>query len=226
MSELSRFDFEPKRIECEDDGIIIRDDFGRKVVQVAALEDLEALEQEILLIGSYPDRRPAPETVSGGRVMHAAAPKADRAGVLHDNYAAEVLFNVKRRLVEVHLEMYEHTADVLKQENLAQRITGAIATPRQIGSGRELLLRGLEGLRSLLWHQIRETGPPAQMGAIRQPNSPLRSRLTWIPNQIRVIEPGTPCKGSRCPDRTAQMSLALSAEEVSFNEFCPSVRLA
>ena len=55
MSELSRFDFEPKRIECEDDGIIIRDDFGRKVVQVAALEDLEALEQEILLIGSYPD---------------------------------------------------------------------------------------------------------------------------------------------------------------------------
>ena len=60
--------------------------------------------------------------------MHAAAPKADRAGVLHDNYADEVLFNVKRRLVEVHLEMYEHTADVLKQENLAQRITGAIAT--------------------------------------------------------------------------------------------------
>ena len=34
------------------------------------------------------------ETVSGGKVMYAAASEAGRAGVLHDNYAAEVLFNV------------------------------------------------------------------------------------------------------------------------------------
>ena len=53
MSELSSL---PERVECEEDDIIIRDDFGRKVMQAAALEDLEAPEQEMLLIGSYPDR--------------------------------------------------------------------------------------------------------------------------------------------------------------------------
>ena len=56
MSEVSSFDFEPERIECEDDDTIISDGFGRKVMQAAALEDLEAPEQEMLLIGSYPDR--------------------------------------------------------------------------------------------------------------------------------------------------------------------------
>ena len=104
MSELQSFDFELECFECENDDITFRDDFGSKVMYAAALEDLEAPEQEIMLIGSYHIRKEG---------------KADRAGVLHDPYAAEVMFNVeKRRLVEVYLKRY------------------------QIGSGGELLHRG------------------------------------------------------------------------------------
>ena len=44
------------------------------------------------------------ETLSGGKVIHAAALKADRAGALREDYAAEGLLNVEKcRLVEVHL---------------------------------------------------------------------------------------------------------------------------
>ena len=88
MSELTSSDFEPERFECENDDII-RDGFGRKVMHSAALEDLEPLEQEMLLIKSRHIRKKG---------------KADRAGVLHDLYAAEMMFKIeKRQLVEVYL---------------------------------------------------------------------------------------------------------------------------
>ena len=46
-------------------------------MHAAAVETLEAREQETLFIGSYCNRREG---------------KADRTGVLHDRYAVEVLF--------------------------------------------------------------------------------------------------------------------------------------
>ena len=62
--------------------IIVRDGFRWKVVHAAALENLEALDQEMLLVGSCYIRKEG---------------KVDRAGVLHDLYAAEVMINVEKR---------------------------------------------------------------------------------------------------------------------------------
>lgn len=39
VSGLPSFDFEPERFECENNDIIFRDGFGRKVMYSAALED-------------------------------------------------------------------------------------------------------------------------------------------------------------------------------------------
>ena len=86
---------EPERFECENDDTIIRDGFGRKVMHAAAREESEVPEQEMLLIGSVYVRKEG---------------KADRAGVLHDLCAVEVMFNAeKRRFVEVYLEMCTST---------------------------------------------------------------------------------------------------------------------
>ena len=52
MKELSSSACEHERFECENVNIISRDGSGRKVMHAAALEDLKALEQEMLLTKS------------------------------------------------------------------------------------------------------------------------------------------------------------------------------
>ena len=106
-----------------------------------------------LLIGSYYIRKEG---------------KADRAGVLRDLYAAEVLFNVeKRRLVEMYFDMYEHTADALEQHDLAQRITDVIVTRTRLDLEANNFNTAFSAnvatqasrcalLRSLFRHQIRQ----------------------------------------------------------------------
>ena len=61
------------------------------------------------------------------------------------------------------------------------------------------------------------------MGAVRQPNSPRRNHLNALGFLIKGV---LSLQGFRWSDRTTQMSLALSAEEVSFNKSGPSVGLA
>ena len=78
-------------------------------MHAAALENLKAPEQEILLIGTYCLRKE-------GKLIELVS---STVGWLNDE---------KRRFVDVHLEMSEHTTDVLEQHDLAQRITDAIVT--------------------------------------------------------------------------------------------------
>merc|ERR1719174_1520222 len=55
-------------------------------------------------------------------------PLADRACVLLDLYNSEVWFNVEKcRLLELYLEIYEHTSDPLEKQDLSQRMTDVMA---------------------------------------------------------------------------------------------------
>ena len=119
--------------------------------------------------------------------MQAAVAKADRAGVFHGIHAAEVLppreVRAHRRCAGTGLPRAAHH--------------WRHGHPHQIGSGGDLLHRGLDavagrcsGIRSA------KTGPSAQMGAVSQPNSLRRNRLDSLAFLIQTvfIKLGTPCK--------------------------------
>eukprot|EP00931_Biecheleriopsis_adriatica_P033961 TRINITY_DN19671_c0_g3_i1.p1 TRINITY_DN19671_c0_g3~~TRINITY_DN19671_c0_g3_i1.p1 ORF type:complete len:2698 (-),score=629.15 TRINITY_DN19671_c0_g3_i1:85-8178(-) len=107
-----------------DDSMNITDSFGRKVMHEAALADLEALELDMLRIGSYFIHK---YEATGSEEREVAA--VDRAAVLYDLYAAEVWFNMEKRdLVETYLKIYEETTDLMERQTLSQRITDVMAT--------------------------------------------------------------------------------------------------
>ena len=83
------------------------------------------------------------------------------------------------------------------------------------GSGGAYFTEALMGLRSLLRHQIREDRAVWTDGC-RQATEFTSAKsfgVICILDQKGLIEPDTPYKGCRGSDRTAKMSLALSAEE-------------
>ena len=170
MSELPSFDFEPERFECENDDIIFRDGCGRKVMFAAALQELDA----------------------HWKLLHLAQGRKGRSS-FHDLYAAQVMFNVeKRRLVEVYLERY--TADVLDQDDLAQRITDVIATRTRLDLEANHFTAAFFGLRSLLRHQIR-ADRTVSTGGCRQATkftSAESCGFICTLDQTCLIEPGTP----------------------------------
>ena len=113
--------------------------------------------------------------------------------------------------------MYERTADVLDQHDLAQRITDAIATRTRVDLEANCFIAKF----------IRQASPP---------KGEERTVCTDGSNSPRAGSFGFTCTLDRCTlahppesfrwsDRTAQISLAPSANEVSFNEFCPYVCL-
>ena len=68
----------------------------------------------------------------------------------HRIYGAKVWFNVeKRRLGKVHLEIGEHTADVVQQDCLAQRITDAMVTRIRVDLEADYFTAALMGARPL-----------------------------------------------------------------------------
>lgn len=101
---------------------------GRKIVHAAAVSDLKALENEMLSTGSFFIHQFESATSSSD----VERPVVDRIGVLLDLYNSEVWFNLeKRKLMEVYLEIYEHTADPLEKHDLAQRIVDVmVVRPR------------------------------------------------------------------------------------------------
>jgi hypothetical protein len=82
----------------------VKDAFGVYVVYDAALEDLKAVEAEIVRLAShYIARLESAEAMSGS---------IDRASVLLDALESEVLFcEAKRKVLDVYLEAYEHACD-------------------------------------------------------------------------------------------------------------------
>lgn len=126
------------------------------------------------------------------------------------------------------LERYEHTAVVL------ERMTSCSASLTALPPVPDWIWRRTTSRRLFscfgLCFDIRsaKTGPSAQMGAVRQLNSPRWDRLDSLAHLIKGFTSNLahPAEGFCWSDRTAQVSLALSAEEVSFNEVCPSVSFA
>jgi len=112
---------ESLRVDTET--IVIVDSSGRKVMHEAALEDLDALELEMLEIGSYFINKY--EATSTDEREIAAI---DRGAVIYDIFNAEVWFNIEKRdLLDIYLHIYEQTTDLLERQELAQRIIDVIA---------------------------------------------------------------------------------------------------
>eukprot|EP00929_Paragymnodinium_shiwhaense_P088482 TRINITY_DN48791_c0_g2_i1.p1 TRINITY_DN48791_c0_g2~~TRINITY_DN48791_c0_g2_i1.p1 ORF type:complete len:2761 (-),score=695.76 TRINITY_DN48791_c0_g2_i1:222-8504(-) len=106
------------------DELDVLDERGRPVMHSAALDDLAALERELLSIGSYYIHKFEAGSVEGQQER----PRVDRIGVLSDLYAAEVWFcSEKRKLLELYYEIYEHTTEPLEKWDLSQRIVDVMA---------------------------------------------------------------------------------------------------
>eukprot|EP00927_Polykrikos_kofoidii_P065655 TRINITY_DN61385_c0_g1_i1.p1 TRINITY_DN61385_c0_g1~~TRINITY_DN61385_c0_g1_i1.p1 ORF type:complete len:2810 (-),score=546.98 TRINITY_DN61385_c0_g1_i1:206-8635(-) len=101
------------------------DETGRPIMHAAALDDLASLEREMVCLGSYFIHKfeEAPSVTEVERM------RVDRNGVLFDLYNAEVWFSrEKSKLLEVYMEIFEHTADPLERWDLTQRIVDVMST--------------------------------------------------------------------------------------------------
>eukprot|EP00931_Biecheleriopsis_adriatica_P043817 TRINITY_DN25038_c0_g1_i1.p1 TRINITY_DN25038_c0_g1~~TRINITY_DN25038_c0_g1_i1.p1 ORF type:complete len:2677 (-),score=547.60 TRINITY_DN25038_c0_g1_i1:62-8092(-) len=91
---------------------------GVRIMHGAALADLQAVEQELLLIGSYALRKGSEE----------AQKLADTGGLLVELLECEVSFlRAKWKLVEVYVRAFERVSDPSGKWDLAQRVVDIMA---------------------------------------------------------------------------------------------------
>jgi len=91
---------------------LVKDDFGIHVLYDAAFSDMRTMETEILKICSFYVNKAEPLLDNDLRNMY---PAVDRLKILDEALKWENDYQEEKlKLVQVYLECYEHTSDVLE----------------------------------------------------------------------------------------------------------------
>jgi hypothetical protein len=108
LNRIDHLEVDPKKQE-----VYVRDDFNVYILYECALTDMQAIEQEIIRLGSYYiSRMEDLQDTEFERAYH----RKDRQEVLRDLLACESKFQFKKvELVQVYMECYEHICDPLEQ---------------------------------------------------------------------------------------------------------------
>lgn len=104
---------------------LVMDDFGAHVLYDAAFSDMRAMEHEILKICSFYINKAEPLLDNDLRNMY---PAVDRLRILDEVMHCENKYQeAKLEYVQVLMECYEHTSDILEQQRLIQDVVDEMA---------------------------------------------------------------------------------------------------
>ena len=112
-------------IDEENDIFICTDDFGFNIMYDCALQDMRALEQEVLKIVSYYINKVEPMQ---DKDLRNILPVVDRLGIIKEVLFWEEKFQkAKMKLCLQYMECYDHTCDTLEQQRLVQIVVDLMA---------------------------------------------------------------------------------------------------
>uniref|UniRef100_A0A0G4G215 Uncharacterized protein n=1 Tax=Chromera velia CCMP2878 TaxID=1169474 RepID=A0A0G4G215_9ALVE len=129
------------------DETLIRDEHDIPILHESALADLNRLETDMLVMGSFfiqqyerkqeeerklKSKQPDPAAIQPSSLPspldNTPSPQVDRVGVLLDILESEFAFHdSKRQLIDVYREILEHTSDLKERKEIAQRMTDVMA---------------------------------------------------------------------------------------------------
>jgi hypothetical protein len=111
----------------------VLNEFGIPIIYEEALQDMVALEEEMIKIGSYYINQYEHRQVSSGNftmksIFSRPSYMVDRPQLVQDMFDKEMEFQyTKVSLIEVLLETYEHTTDPLESVRILQMIVDVMA---------------------------------------------------------------------------------------------------
>ncbi|KNE54576.1 hypothetical protein AMAG_00543 [Allomyces macrogynus ATCC 38327] len=140
--------------------IYVSNDEGLNIVYDATYSDLAQLEKKLLRIATSVIIRTSKDSDRDEFYLkHARArvhdrkefmdttftnPELDRQQILHDLYESEVQLNERKcMLVNILMEMYDHTSWRNHRQQLGQQIVATMAAPRVLDSADECMLRAV-----------------------------------------------------------------------------------